>query len=117
MHLDLHTYTPRQLLIRARNSSDVCSRKQPSPRESKSEASHVKAESNFTGAEVEVLLQDEDVSILLHYGYINAIEFSADIFIHLHLQCSCTFTFTFSHLADAFVQSDVQGREQTSYEQ
>src|SRR4029434_2349733 len=28
-----------------------------------------------------------------------------------------TFTFTFSHLADAFVQSDVQGREQSSYEQ
>ena len=25
-----------------------------------------------------------------------------------------TFTFTFSHLADAFVQSDVQGREQSS---
>ena len=28
-----------------------------------------------------------------------------------------TFTFTFSHLADAFVQSDVQGREYSSYEQ
>src|SRR4029434_2056233 len=28
-----------------------------------------------------------------------------------------TFTFTFSHLADAFVQSDVQGIEQSSYEQ
>src|SRR4029434_3426270 len=27
---------------------------------------------------------------------------------------SVTFTFTFSHLADAFVQSDVQGREQSS---
>src|SRR4029434_8044502 len=27
------------------------------------------------------------------------------------------FTFTFSHLADAFVQSDVQGREYSSYEQ
>ena len=26
-------------------------------------------------------------------------------------------TFTFSHLADAFVQSDVQGREQSSQEQ
>ena len=26
-------------------------------------------------------------------------------------------TFTFSHLADAFVQSDVQGREYSSYEQ
>ena len=45
------------------------------------------------------------------YGYFNAIEFSAYLFIHLHFQCSCTFTFTFSHLADAFVQSDVQGRE------
>src|SRR4029434_9377781 len=29
----------------------------------------------------------------------------------------CTFTSTFSHLADTFVQSDVQGREQSSYEQ
>ena len=85
---------------------------------------HVKAESehrsskrrhNFTGAEVEVLLQNVDVSILFHYSYINVIEFSAYLFIHLHLQCSCTFTF--SHLADAFVQSDVQGREQSSYEQ
>ena len=61
-------------------------------------ASHVKAEighqstkrrSNFTGAEVEVLLQDVDVFILFHYGYINAIEFSAYLFIHL-LQCSCS---------------------------
>src|SRR4029434_8451231 len=47
---------------------------------------HVKAESqhrsskrrpNFTSAEVEVLLQKVDVSILFHYGYIHAIEFSA----------------------------------------
>ena len=75
-----------------------------------SEHQSSKRRSNFTGAEVEVLLQNEDVSILLHYGYINAIEFSACLFIHLYLQC--TFTFTFSHLADAFVQSDVQGREQ-----
>ena len=118
---DLQTYTPRQLLIRARNRSDVCSQNRPNPRESNSKASHVKAESehrsskrrsNFTGAEVEVLLQDVDVSILFDYGYFNAIEFSAYLFIHLHLQCSCTFTF--SHLADAFVQSDVQGREQSS---
>ena len=28
-----------------------------------------------------------------------------------------TDTFTFSHLADAFVKSDVQGREYSSYEQ
>ena len=27
------------------------------------------------------------------------------------------FTFTFSHLADAFIQRDVQKREQSSYEQ
>ena len=32
-------------------------------------------------------------------------------------QSLLTFTFTFSHLADAFVQSDVQGREYSSYEQ
>src|SRR4029434_4845260 len=48
-----------------------------------------KRRSNFTGAEVEVLLQDVDVSILFHYSSINAIEFSAYLFIHLHLQCSC----------------------------
>ena len=30
------------------------------------------------------------------------------------LQLLKHFTFTFSHLADAFVQSDVQGREQSS---
>src|SRR4029434_4960956 len=97
--VDLHTYTPRQLLIRARNRSDACSRNRPNPSESNSKASHVKAESghraskrrsNFTGAEVEVLLQDVDVHILFHYGYINAIEFSAYLFIHLYLQCSCT---------------------------
>src|SRR4029434_1855128 len=71
----------RQLLIRARNCSDVCSRNRPNPHEGNSKASHVKAESehrsskrssNFTGAEVEVLLQDVDVSILFHNGYINA---------------------------------------------
>ena len=31
--------------------------------------------------------------------------------------CINAFTFTFSHVADAFVQSDAQGREQSSYEQ
>src|SRR4029434_7204251 len=40
---------------------------------------HVKASTgkprpNFTGAEVEVLLQNVDVSILFHYGYIYAID-------------------------------------------
>ena len=30
---------------------------------------------------------------------------------------SAWFLLTFSHLADAFVQSDVQGREQSSYKQ
>ena len=78
---------------------------------SKRKASTGKPRPNFTGAEVEVLLQNVDVSILFHYSYINVIEFSAYLFIHLHLQCSCTFTF--SHLADAFVQSDVRGREQS----
>lgn len=98
-HLDLHTYTSRQLLIRASNRSDVCSWNWPNPRESNSKGSHVKAESghrsskrrsNFNGAEVEVLLQDVDFSILFQYGYINVIEFSAYLFIHLHLQCSCS---------------------------
>src|SRR4029434_2664313 len=90
---------PRQLLIRARNRSDVCGRNRTSPREGNLKASPVKAESehlsskrrsNFTVAEGEVLLQGEDVSILFHYGYINVIELSAYLFIHLHLQCSCS---------------------------
>ena len=54
------------------------------------------------------------MSIIFHYGYFNAIDFSAYLFIHLHLQCSCTFTFTFSHLADAFVQSDVAYKGENS---
>ena len=79
--VDLHTYTPCQLLIRARNRSDVCSQNRPNLHESNSKVSHVKAESghrsskrrsNFTGAEVGLLLQDVDVSILFHYGYIKA---------------------------------------------
>src|SRR4029434_2261827 len=104
--LNLHTYMPRQLLIRARNRSDVCSQNRQNPRESNSKATQStvmskrkantggaqvsKRRSNFTGAEVEVLLQDVDVSILFHNGYINAIELSAYLFIHLHLQCSCS---------------------------
>ena len=45
---------------------------------------------NFTGAEVEVPLQNIDVSILFHYGYIHAIKFSPYLFIHCHLQCLCS---------------------------
>src|SRR4029434_6507113 len=37
-------------------------------------------------------------------------------YIHAATTHTHSFTFTFSHLADAFVQSDVQGREQSSYE-
>src|SRR4029434_5781670 len=36
---------------------------------------------------------------------------------HTHNLTHIYITFTFSHLADAFVQSDVQGREYSSYEQ
>ena len=59
---------------------------------SETDQNHVKAApvNPDTGAEVEVLLQNVDVSILFHYGYINAIKFSAYLFIHLHLQCSCS---------------------------
>ena len=53
----------------------------------KVEVKRSKRRSNFTGAEVQVLLQNVDVSILFHYGYIIVIEFSAYLFIHLHLQC------------------------------
>src|SRR4029434_1595100 len=38
VHLDLHTYTPRQLSIWARNRSDVCSQNRQNPRESNSTA-------------------------------------------------------------------------------
>ena len=48
---------------------------------SESEQWSSKCRPNFTGAEVEVLLQNVDVSILFHYGYIHAIEFSAYLFI------------------------------------
>ena len=41
---------------------------------SKQKADGCKRRPNFTGAEVEVLLQNVDVSILFHYGYIHAIE-------------------------------------------
>src|SRR4029434_8616780 len=51
-------------------------------------ASTGKPRPNFTRAEVEVLLQNVDMSILFHYVYIHAIEFSAYLCIHLHLQCS-----------------------------
>src|SRR4029434_6085016 len=37
---------------------------------------------NLTGAEVEVLLQNVDVSVLFHRGYIHAIKLSAYLFIH-----------------------------------
>ena len=37
---------------------------------------------------------------------------SSYLLIHTHTH---TFIFTFSHLADAFVQSHIQGREQSSY--
>src|SRR4029434_5192443 len=78
LKLNAHSRAPEfayihacQLLIRARNHSDVCSRIRPDPRVSNSKASHVKAESSTgrekaDGAEVEVLLQDVDVYILFH---------------------------------------------------
>ena len=58
-----------------------------------SETDHFKASTgkprpNFTRAEVEVLLQNVDMSILFHNGYIHAIEFSGYLFIHCHFQCS-----------------------------
>src|SRR4029434_8295796 len=79
---------PRILKLNARSHAPefVYIHAPPAPYKSTSKASHVKAESEhrpskrrfiFTGAEVEVLLQDVDVSILFHYGYINAIQFSA----------------------------------------
>src|SRR4029434_2745781 len=50
---------------------------------SKRKANTSKRRPNFTGEEMEVLLQNVDVSILFHYGYIYAIEFSAYLFIYL----------------------------------
>src|SRR4029434_5013365 len=75
MHLNLHTETPRQLLIRACYCS-VCTlhRQRESNFRlikilSKRKASTGKRQPNFTGAEVELLLQNVDVSILFHYDY------------------------------------------------
>ena len=117
VHLNLHTFTPRQLLIRTRNRSAVCSQ---NPRESNSKATQSKVISkrkantggaevskqrpNFTGAEVEVLLQNIDVSILFHYGYIHAIKFSLYLFIHCHLQCSCS-DFIYFRTSQCLVES------------
>ena len=54
-----------------------------------------------------------------------ALHFCCLVLCASHLSRSCcksiisltTFTFTFSHLADAFIQSDVQSRKQSSYKQ
>src|SRR4029434_2462445 len=51
-------------------------------------ASTGKPRPNFTRAEVEVLLQNVDMSIPFHCGYIHAIKFSGYLFIHCHFQCS-----------------------------
>src|SRR4029434_10936343 len=91
MHLNLHTEMPRQLLIRACNCN-VCTlhRQHESnfrlikimSKRRASTCKRSKRRPNFTGAE-EVLLQNVDMSILFHYGYIHAIEFSA-----FYLPCS-----------------------------
>src|SRR4029434_8532734 len=77
MHLNLHTEKPRQLLIRPCNCN-VCTlhRQRESNFRlikimSKQKASTGKPRPNFTGAEVEVMLQNVEVSILFHYGYIH----------------------------------------------
>src|SRR4029434_8810923 len=106
MHLNLHTETPCHLLIRACNCN-VCTlhRQHESNLKlikimSKRKASNGKRSKrrpDFTGAEVEVLLQNVDVSILFHYSYIHTIEFSAYLFFHCHL---LVFVYiTLSHLA------------------
>ena len=87
MHLNLHTETPRQLLIRA-CYCNVCAHSTGNAKAtSETDQNHFKASTgkprhNFTREEVEVLLQNVDVSILFHYVYIHAIEFSAYLFIY-----------------------------------
>ena len=84
-------YKGMQLKRRVHNpQTPQATRKQLQTDQNHVKASTGKPRPNFTGAEVEVLLQNVDVSILFHYGYIHAIEFSAYLFIQLHLQCSCS---------------------------
>src|SRR4029434_6153523 len=54
--------------------------------------------------------------IFSHGGIIHFLDvmLHPELVVCLPRMCIFTFTFTFSHLADAFVQSDVQGREQSS---
>ena len=51
---------------------------------------------------------------LISRGYVVCLQIVFHKQIWDKIKFCCTFTFTFSHLADAFVQSDVQGREQSS---
>src|SRR4029434_7728616 len=87
MHLNLHTETPRQLLIKACYYVHTPQAKATSETDN-FKASPGKPRPNFTRAEVEVLLQSVDMSILFHNGYIHAIEFSGYLFIHCPFQCS-----------------------------
>src|SRR4029434_6724981 len=100
MHLNLHTETPCQLIIRAcmmqlkrrvhntQTPQATRNQLQTDQNQVKAEGKHrwIKCSPNFTSAEVEVLLQNVDVSILFQYSYIHAID--AYLFIHLYLQCS-----------------------------
>src|SRR4029434_10358187 len=92
MHLNLHTETPHQLLLRACYCK--CAHSTGNAKAtSETDQNHFKASTgkprpNFTREEVEVLLQNVDVSILFHYVYIHAIEFSAYLFTYCHFQCS-----------------------------
>src|SRR4029434_11049361 len=93
MHLNLHTETPRQLLIRA-CYCNVCAHSTGNGKAtSETDQNHFRARTGkprrkCASAEVEVLLQNVDESILFHCAYIHAIEFSAYLFIHCLLQCS-----------------------------
>src|SRR4029434_8911008 len=96
VHLDMHTYTPHQLLIRAHNLSDVCSQNQQNS-QSNSKATVISKRKASTGG-VNADLPSPVwrycgriyMCILFHYGYIHTIEFSAYLFIHLNWQCLCS---------------------------
>src|SRR4029434_2063813 len=71
MHLNLHTETPRPLLIRACYCNVCTLHRKCESNFRLIKIMSMRAPVNFTAAEVEVLWQNVGVSILFHYGYIH----------------------------------------------
>src|SRR4029434_5409721 len=102
VHLDLHTYTPCQLLIRASNRRDVCSKNRQNPRESNSTVmSKRKASTGRVNADLNSPVQRWKYCCRMQMcpfystmAISTQFKFSAYLFIHL--QCSCSLINLFS---------------------